>query len=391
MSEKKISYGKQNIDDSDINEVIRVLKSDWLTQGPEVNNFEKNLCNYFGSANAIAVANGTASLHLIAKASGWNSDDTVITSPISFLASINCALYCNAKPDFADIDEKSYTIDPKKLEEKILQLKKAGKKVKAVVAVDFAGNVCDWKSLKALSEKHNFHLINDFCHALGAEYFNDKQYAVKYAEAVNMSFHPVKHITTGEGGAVLTDNSVLAEKIKLLRTHGMTKDVNLLEENHGSWYYEMVDLGFNYRITDFQCALGSNQLKKLDEYLIKRRKIASLYDQAFANIDNIIIPFVKPEVKHAYHLYPLQIDFDKFGISRRELFEQLAKKNIFCQVHYIPIHLQPYYRNNFGFKKNDFPVAEKFYSREISLPVYPDLSEDDQLFVIESLKSILKI
>ena len=391
MSEKKISYGKQNIDDSDLNEVIRVLKTDWLTQGPEVNNFEKNLCNYFGSANAIAVANGTASLHLIAKASGWNSDDTVITSPISFLASINCALYCNANPDFADIDEKTYTIDPGKLEEKILQLKKSGKKVKAVVAVDFAGNVCDWKSLKSLSEKYNFELINDFCHALGADYFNDKQYAVKYAEAVNMSFHPVKHITTGEGGAVLTDNSVLAEKIKLLRTHGMTKDVNLLEENHGSWYYEMVDLGFNYRITDFQCALGSNQLKKLDEFLIKRRKIASLYDKAFADIDNITIPFVRPEVKHAYHLYPLLIDFDKFGISRKELFEQLASKNIFCQVHYIPIHLQPYYRNNFGFKKNDFPVAEKFYSREISLPVYPDLSEANQLFVIESLKSILKI
>ncbi|HRE40717.1 MAG TPA: UDP-4-amino-4,6-dideoxy-N-acetyl-beta-L-altrosamine transaminase [Ignavibacteria bacterium] len=391
MFDSKISYGKQCIDESDINEVVRVLKSDWLTQGPEVSNFENNLCKYFGSTNSVAVSNGTASLHLIAKASGWNVNDVIITSPISFLASINCAIYCGAVPEFADIDSKTYTIDPVKLEEKIFSLKKSGKNVKAVVAVDFAGNVCDWKFLKSLSEKYDFKLVNDFCHALGAEYYNDKQYAVKFAETVNMSFHPVKHITTGEGGAVLTDNTELAEKIKLLRTHGMTKDANLLEENHGSWYYEMIDLGFNYRITDFQCALGSNQLKKLDGYLINRRKIASAYDEAFSNIENITIPFVRPEVKHAYHLYPLLINFEKFNISRKELFEKLSGKNIFCQVHYIPIHLQPYYKNNYGFKKNDFPIAEDFYSKEISLPVYPTLTDSEVNYVIESLKSVLKI
>jgi UDP-4-amino-4,6-dideoxy-N-acetyl-beta-L-altrosamine transaminase len=385
VKQKKYSYGKQVIEKDDIRAVVGVLKSDWLTQGPKIPEFEKALCTKFGGEYASVVCNGTAALHLSGLALGWKSGDIVITSPITFLASANCILYSGAIPDFADIEEKYYTIDVNKLEEKLKYYNSKKKKVKAVIAVDYAGHPCDWESLKFLSEKYNFQLVNDCCHSAGAEYKNDLKYAVKYADAACMSFHPVKHITTGEGGAVLTNSRELDSKIKVLRTHGIVKNNSDLKNS--PWYYEMQMLGFNYRITDFQCALGISQMKKLDKFLVDRRKIAGYYDKIFSKIDKVITPAVAKYAKHAYHLYPLQIKFGKTKITKPELFTKLSSSGINCQVHYIPVHLQPYYRKNFGFKKGDYPVAENFYEQEISIPLHASLNKRDIAFIS---KEILK-
>ena len=386
MSDKFYPYGKQSIDDEDIQAIIDVLKSDWLTQGPKINEFESALCEKFGANYSSVVSSGTASLHLIALSLKWKPGDIVITSPITFAACANCILYAGATPDFIDIDSKYYTIDPNKLENRIKKYQKMGKKIKAVIGVDYAGNPCDWEALRYLADKYKFQLVNDFCHALGAEYNGDYQYAIKYADVVNMSFHPVKHITSGEGGAALTNNEEIKENINLLRTHGITKNPKNLSKNDGPWYYEMHELGFNYRITDFQCALGINQLKKLDGFITRRREIAKFYDHEFSNDDRFIIPNVIPSNKHAYHLYPLQAKFDKLNIFKKDYFVNLRKYNIGLQVHYIPVHLQPYYEKNFGFKKGDFPFAEEFYRREISIPMYPILTDEDLEIISTKLK-----
>lgn len=388
MKEAFYSYGRQTIEQDDINAVTEVLKSDWLTQGPKVRAFEEDLAAKFGAKYVSAVANGTAGLHLIGLALGWKKDDIIITAPITFLASANCILYCGATPDFVDINRADYTIDVEKLEDKILKYKSENKKVKAVVAVDYAGYPCDWKRLRALADKYNFQLVNDNCHAPGAGIDGDIGYACKYADVVNMSFHPVKHITTGEGGAVLTDDAGIDEKIKTLRTHGITKDEKYLIRNDGPWYYEMHQLGFNYRITDFQAALGSTQLNKLERFVNKRREIAAFYDEQFANDERFIIPAVSEGRKHAYHLYPLQVRFDRVKIAKPELFEKLREKRIGLQVHYVPVHIQPYYRKNYGFSQGDFPVAEEFYSREISIPVYPQLNSDDLKYIVKVIKEL---
>lgn len=382
-------YGKQTIDQSDIDAVTKILQSQFITQGPVAAEFENELKKFFGAKYASVVANGTASLHLIALAFGWKENDIIITSPITFLSSANCAIFVGAKIDFVDINPKTYTIDVNKLEEKLKLYSKQNKNVKAVVAVDFAGHPSDWKALNSLKKKYDFQLINDFCHALGAEYYHDIQYAVKYADAVNFSFHPVKHITTGEGGAVLTNNETIDKKVKLLRTHGMTKDESLLEKNDGPWYYEMHEVGFNYRITDFQCALGINQLKRLNKFVALRRKVAEYYDSFFINDDRVIIPNVSKNIKHAYHLYPLQIKFDQLKIDKKDFYYRLKENGVVFQVHYIPVHLQPFYKKTFGFKVGDFPIAEKFYEREISIPIYPTLNKNDLQFITKAIKKTL--
>jgi UDP-4-amino-4,6-dideoxy-N-acetyl-beta-L-altrosamine transaminase len=382
-------YGKQTIEQSDIDAVVNVLPSPFITQGPKSVEFENELKKFFGAKYASVVANGTASLHLIALALQWKKGDIIITSPITFLSSANCAIFVGATVDFVDINPKTYTIDTTKLEDKLKYYSSINKKVKAVVAVDFAGYPSDWKTLASLKNKYGFQLVNDFCHALGAEYFDDIQYAVKYADAVNFSFHPVKHITTGEGGAVLTNNELIDKRVKLLRTHGMTKDENELEKNDGPWYYEMHEVGFNYRITDFQCALGINQLKRLKKFIASRRKVAEYYDSFFKNDDRVVTPFVSKNVKHAYHLYPLQIKFDKLKIDKKEFYFRLKENGVVFQVHYIPVHLQPFYRKKFGFKAGDFPVAEKFYEREISIPIYPTLTKKDLKFITNAIKKTL--
>ncbi|MHB8853410.1 MAG: UDP-4-amino-4,6-dideoxy-N-acetyl-beta-L-altrosamine transaminase [Ignavibacteriaceae bacterium] len=389
---KIYSYGRQTIDQDDIDAVVEVLKGDWLTQGPYVKKFEDALAAKLGAEYVTAVSNGTAGLHLIGLALGWQKGDIVLTTPITFLASANCILYCSATPDFVDIDPVSYTIDINKLEQKLKDYKVAGKKVKAVVAVDYAGHPCDWKNLKRLAEEFSFQLVNDNCHALGAEIHGDITYAVKYADVVNLSFHPVKHITTGEGGAVLTNNCELDEKIKILRTHGIVKDNSKFimqnSELIGPWYFEMQELGFNYRITDFQCALGISQLKKLDYFVSKRNEIANFYDETFNNDERFIIPNVQKNLKHGYHLYPLQIKFENLKISKKGYFEKMRENNIGLQVHYIPIHLQPYYKNNFGFKEKDYATAESFYEREVSIPIYPTLQNEDIKYIVDKIKEL---
>jgi len=387
---KLYSYGKQTIEKDDIDAVTEVLKSDWLTQGPKIPEFEEKLSKKFNAKFVSAVANGTAGLHLIGMALGWKENDIIITSPITFLASANCILYSGATPDFVDINPVTYTLDLQKLEEKILIYKENKKAVKAVIAVDYAGLPCDWKKLRELADKYEFQLVNDNCHALGAEYENDPCYAVKFADVVNLSFHPVKHLTTGEGGAVLTNDEKVDEKIKILRTHGITKDSKYLEKNDGPWYYEMHQLGFNYRITDFQCALGLSQLKKLDKFIKSRKKIAKYYDKEFSNDHRFVIPKVDENLKHAYHLYPLQIKFDKLKIIKKHLFQKMHENNICLQVHYIPVHTQPYYKNNFGFKDGDFPIAEEFYKNEVSIPIYPLLENDDLEYIVSTIKQLAK-
>lgn len=391
-SSKTYSYGKQTIEQDDIDAVIKVLKSDWLTQGPKVEEFEKALGSKFNANYTAAVANGTAGLHLIGTALGWKKGDIVITAPITFLASANCILYNNATPDFVDIDPGYYTIDVNKLEDKIKTYAAKGKQIKAVVAVDYAGHPSDWKALQTLANKYNLQLVNDNCHALGAEIDEDSGYAVKYADAVNLSFHPVKHITTGEGGAVLTNNKEIDERIKILRTHGIVKDNSKLKiqnsELTGPWYYEMHALGYNYRITDFQCALGISQLKKLDAFVRKRNEIAEFYNKEFTGVARFITPRIMANAKHAYHLYPLQIKFDALKISKKDFFNKMREQNIFLQVHYVPVHLQPYYKSNFGFKEKDFLVAESFYNNEVSIPMYPTLDTEDLKYIVNTIKKL---
>lgn len=388
MLSKTYSYGKQSISPEDIEAVVETLKSDYLTQGPAVGKFEKALSEKFGAGYVSAVSNGTAALHLAGLALKWEPGDIVITTPMTFVASANCIIYSGATPDFSEISPKTYNIDPDKLEEKILFYQSQNKKVKGVVAVDYAGQPCDWEGLRSLADKYGFQLVADCCHSLGAAINGDCGYAVRYADLAVMSFHPVKHITTGEGGAVLTNHPNLDNRVKLLRTHGITKNPEELVRNDGQWYYEMQELGFNYRITDFQCALGKTQLDRLDKFVARRREIAKFYDEAFSNDDRFVIPFVTGGINHAYHLYPLRIKFSKLNITKRSLFDKLKEKGIFGQVHYIPVHLQPYYQERYGFKTGDYPIAEQVYSEEISIPMYPLLDDEDLIFIVNVFKEL---
>ena len=379
-----INYGRQYIDSDDVKAVLRVLKSDWLTQGPQIQKFENSLKAYFNSNYCTVLSSGTAALHLAVLTLGWNKEDIVITTPISFLATSNCILYCGATPSFVDIESKYFTIDVEKLEQKIKLFKKREKKIVGIIATDYAGHPCDWKSLRKIADRYGLKLINDNCHALGAQIDNDKGYAIKYADLVTHSYHPVKNITTGEGGSILTNNKYLDKKIKSLRSHGVDQNTKNL------WFYEMKDLGFNYRISDIQCTLGITQLKKINKFLKRRNEVAKMYNKAFSNDMRFKIPDMKKNYTHAYHLYPLQINFDILKISKNILFKKMREKKINLQVHYIPTHIQPYYKKNFNFKIGDFPIAEKFYNREVSLPIYFSLKDKEIKTVIKYLKKFCK-
>ncbi len=382
-----ISYGKQHIDSSDIKAVTKVLKSDFITQGDNVKKFENILSKTFGSKYSCVVSSGTAALHLLGLALNWKKGEVILTTPISFLATSNSILYTGATPVFIDINEDDYNIDINLLLKKIIYLKKAKRKISAIICTDFAGHPCDWKQLRKIASKYKITLINDCCHAFGASIKNNKKYAIKYADFVTLSFHAVKHITTGEGGAILSNNKKIIDEINVLKTHGVIRK----KKQKKFWEYQMVKLGYNYRITDFQCALGISQIKKLGKYVKRRKEIADLYNKSFANISNIIIPKVKKTIGHAYHLYPLKINFKKFGILKEKFFNQLRKKNINLQVHYMPIYNQPFYKKKFNFDKKNFLVAENFYEQEVSLPIYYSLKKSEQLKVIISIKKILKI
>jgi dTDP-4-amino-4,6-dideoxygalactose transaminase len=371
-----INYGKQTLDKKDISYVLKVLESKTLTSGPFVNKFESELSKFFGSQYATVVNNGTSALSILAKTLDWKKNDIVVTTPITFLATASCVYQTKAKVAFVDICERSYTIDPNRLE---TFLKKFKKNVKSVIAVDYAGNPCDWKALKFLSKKYNFTLINDSCHSMGSKYYNDRQYALKYADFVTQSFHPVKAITTGEGGSILTNKKFYDNRFKLIRNHSMLKN----EKKH--WEYKVYEPGQNYRITDFQCALGISQLKKLNKFIILRRKIANEYNRLLKDDERFLIPKENKEIYHSYHLYPLQVNLKKIKVTKNEIIEKFLDKGIKLQVHYIPLHFQPFYKKNAIYKKSDLKNSENFYNQEISLPVYPDLKTKDIRYVIKNL------
>jgi UDP-4-amino-4,6-dideoxy-N-acetyl-beta-L-altrosamine transaminase len=375
-----IPYGKQHISEQDIAAVTAVLQHDFLTQGPKVAEFEEKFATYVGAKYAVAVSNGTAALHLCALALGTNEKSRVITAPITFAASANCVLYCGGQVDFVDIDPKTALIDLQAVEN-LLQAHPKGT-FSGIIPVDFMGLPVDLEKVRALADKHGLWIIEDACHAPGG-YFVDSKGEKQtcgngnYADLAIFSFHPVKHIACGEGGMITTNRKDLYEKLLLLRTHGITKNPDLLTQNEGGWYYEMQTLGYNYRMPDILAALGLSQLSRANEMLERRRQIARRYDAAFKN--SPVCYFQFPEsVGHAYHLYVIQTE------NRKALYEHLHKNGIFSQVHYIPVHLQPYYRS-LGWKKGDFPAAESYYDSCLSLPMYPTLSETEQDYVIEKV------
>ena len=372
-----IPYGRQYVDDEDIEEVVKVLKSDFLTTGPVIEEFEKKVADYVGAKYAVAVANGTAALHSACYAANIGKGDEVITTPITFAASSNCAFYCGAVPVFADIDPKTYNIDPSDIEKKITD------RTKAIIAVHFTGQPCDMGRIHEIANKHGLIVIEDAAHALGAVYEGKKVGSL--SEMTTFSFHPVKHITTGEGGMVLTNYQELYERLKLFRTHGITREEHLLRKNDGPWYYEQLDLGYNYRITDIQCALGISQMKKLPYFLERRKEIAERYQEAFADCDNIQCPYQKPGCENAWHLYVIRIK----GGKRKEVFEKLREAGIGVNVHYIPVYQHPYYQEH-GYKDISCPNAEQYYEEAISLPIYPALKEAEQEYVIETVQKICK-
>jgi UDP-4-amino-4,6-dideoxy-N-acetyl-beta-L-altrosamine transaminase len=382
---KLIPYGKQTITQDDIDAVVATLTSDFLTQGPKVIEFESAFAAYVGSTYAVAVSNGTAALHLCALALNVSENTNVITTPITFAASANCVRYCGGNVFFADINPDTFLIDIVKVEELILS-KPAGF-FHGIIPVDFAGLANNLEDFKALAYKYNLWIIEDACHAPGGFFIDSKGKKQlcgngNFADLGIFSFHPVKHIATGEGGMITTNDKALYDKLILLRTHGITKDPQLLEENHGAWYYEMQTLGFNYRIPDMLCALGITQLNKADEGLKRRKEIAENYFNAFKNLTQIDIQDLSFHVGHAFHLFIIRTS------KRKELYDFLKSKNIFCQVHYIPVHTMPYYKS-LGFKQGDFPLAELYYDECLSLPMYPGLLDEEQTYVIEMIKSFL--
>jgi len=390
---KCIPYGHQCIDDSDIEEVIKVLKSDWITQGPKIKEFEKLICQYTGANYCIVVSSGTAALHLATLSSGVRQRDEVITSPNTFLATANCIIYAGGTPRFADIDPHTNNIDPKKIKG-LIRMDPSRKKIKGIIPVHFAGLPSEMETIKSIADEYDLFVIEDGCHALGSEWQDSKGRwhkvgSCSHSNITVFSFHAVKHITTGEGGAITTNNKNLYEKLLRLRNHGMTKDPDLLRRNDAPWYYEMHELGYNYRITDFQCALGISQMKKLDSFIERRNIIAEKFNDEFNNIEEISIPFVTEKNKCSYHLYVIKINFPKIEKTRIEVINELKSNGIGTQVHYIPIHLQPYYQEKLGCKKGDFPIAEDYYERALTLPLFPKMSDEDVEDIINGVKKFI--
>ncbi len=386
MKLKPLSYGRQTIEEDDVAAVVETLRSDYLTQGPKVTEFEAALCARFGARHACVAVNATAALHLAGMALGWRKGDLVLTASITFLASANCAVYCGADVGFVDIDPVTYTIDCAKLEEKLERMESAGRRVKAVVAIDYAGHPCDWPRLRALADKHGFQLVDDACHAPGARIGGVEICSARFADAVILSFHPVKHFTTGEGGALLTNSEKINEAAQRFRSHAMARKASEMTANDGPWYYEMREPGFNYRLPDILCALGISQLKKLDRFLAARREIAAFYDRAFGDDKRFIVPRVASGAEHAYHLYPLQIRFDEAWVSKKDFFARMREQGIILQVHYVPVHTQPYYRERFFAAYGELAETELFYAREVSIPLYPALEASDLERVVQSVR-----
>lgn len=376
-----IPYGRQSISEEDIAAVVEVLRSDWLTQGPAVSRFEEAVAGYCGAQHGVAVSNATAGLHLACLALGLGPGDLLWTSPITFVASANCGRYCGADVDFVDMDPRTCNISVSALRDK---LKRAERLPKVVVAVHFSGQSCEMAEIRALSRQYGFYVIEDAAHAIGADYRGTKVGSGEYSDITVFSFHPVKVITTGEGGMVMTNSSELHQRLVELRSHGISRDpARMRDASEGGWYYQQLDLGYNFRMTDIQAALGWSQLQRLDQFVARRRELAQWYDAGLAGLP-LLLPWQHPDSSSAWHLYVIRLDPALSPLTRRQLYERLQQAGIGVNVHYIPVHLQPYYRD-LGFNPGDFPEAERYYSAALTLPLFPVMRDSDQERVIEQL------
>ncbi|MEN9464027.1 MAG: hypothetical protein RL217_208 [Pseudomonadota bacterium] len=383
-----IPYGRQYINQADIDAVVQVLTSDFLTQGPQVPAFEQAVAKKVGAQHAIAVSNATSALHIACLALGLKSGDYLWTTPITFVASANCALYCDAQVDFVDIDPQTYNLCPKKLAEKLICAKAKNKLPKIIVPVHLTGQPCDMAAIYKLSQEYGFKIIEDASHAIGGKYKEEYIGSCRYSDISIFSFHPVKIITTAEGGMALTNNKILADKMDLLRSHGITRNLEFMtHEPDGPWYYQQIDLGFNYRLTELQAALGLSQLERLDEYVGMRHQIAEQYHQAFQNLP-LITPWQHPNSYSAYHLYVIRLELGEIDKTHRQIFEELRAAGIGVNLHYIPVHTQPYYQQ-MGFKQGDYPQAEQYYQEAISLPMYAQMTSNQVQEVIQSIQKAL--
>lgn len=380
-----IAYGRQDISQSDIEAVIGVLKSVNLTQGPAIEQFERSVMDHTGSKHAVAVNSATSALHIACLALNLGPGDWLWTTPNTFVASANCALYCGAQVDFVDIDPLTYNLCPLQLEAKLIAAEKVGRLPKIVVPVHLTGQPCDMKAINALSQKYGFKIIEDASHAIGGQYLGEPIGNCRYSDITVFSFHPVKIITTGEGGMALTQNTELAIRLGLLRSHGITRDPALMTEPmHGPWYYQQVALGFNYRMTDMQAALGASQMTRLHDFVARRHDIARRYAELLADLP-LTLPTQHVDSHSAFHLYVVRLQLDRIGVTHRQVFEALRAKDILVNLHYIPVHTQPYYQK-MGFKSGDFPQAEQYYREAISIPMHVKLSDADLDCVVEGLR-----
>jgi len=383
-----IRYGQQDITQADIDAVISVLKSVNLTQGPAIPAFEQSVLDFTGAQYAVAVNSATSALHIACMALGLGPGDQLWTSPNTFVASANCALYCGAQVDFVDIDSHTYNLCPVKLEEKLIAAEKTGKLPKIVVPVHLSGQPCDMAAIHALGKKYGFKIIEDASHAIGGCYKGEPIGNGRYSDITVFSFHPVKIITTAEGGMALTNDAEIATQLGLLRSHGITRDPALMTKpSDGPWYYQQVALGFNYRMTDMQAALGVSQMSRLAEYVKRRHEIAKRYDELLADLP-ITLPWQHADSYSAYHLYVIRLQLDQIAVSHQQVFESLRAKDIMVNLHYIPVHTQPYYQS-MGFEQGDYPEAEQYYREAISIPMHPTLTQQEQDFVVACIKEAI--
>ena len=382
VRERRLPYGRQWVDEADIQAVVEVLRSDWLTTGPKVAEFEQAFADFVGAREAVAVSNGTAALHAAMYAVGIGPGDEVIVSPMTFAATANCVVFQGGTPVFTDVDPDMLLLDPTQVEAEITP------RTKAIIAVDYTGLPCDYDALRDIADRHGLILVADACHALGGSYKG--RLVGSLADLSTFSFHPVKHITTGEGGMITTSDPELARRMRIFRNHGITTD-HRQREQLGSWFYEMVDLGYNYRLTDIQCALGMSQLRKLPSWVARRQEIAQCYDAAFAEISGVEPLSVREDVSHAYHLYVIRLDMTQLRATRAEVFAALRAEGIGVNVHYIPVHLHPFYRERFGTGPGLCPVAEAAYERIITLPIFPRMNDGDVNDVISAMRKVSEV
>ena len=383
-----IFYGRQSINDDDIESVIKILKSDFLTQGPAIEIFEKCVAEYCGAKYAVAVTNATSALHISCLAAGLGVGDSLWTSPITFTASANCGRYCGADVEFVDIDANTYNMSVQALEEKLQDAEKIGKLPKIVVLVHLAGQSCDMKKIFELAQKYNFTILEDASHAVGADYLGSKVGSCKFSDMAVFSFHPVKIITTGEGGMILTNRKDLYEKLLLYRSHCITRNPALMtHDSDGTWYYQQIDLGFNYRMTDIQAALGFSQMQRLNKFIARRRELAARYDEKLKNLP-LKIPYQDANTNSSWHLYIVRVNFDKVTKTKQQIFDEMKARGITLNLHYIPVHTQPYYES-LGHRAEECPNSLEYYREAMTLPLYYDLTDEQQDFIVESLSEVL--